>query len=109
MGKSANLLFQQQLLGLGPPSGASQQVTLQLRSYAGRLKSTNQSLQGVLNQPSGSASESAAKVQNARAMAQVMANQLGQAYKYIANLNVDPQLKQALRTNPTCRVVFGKG
>jgi hypothetical protein len=39
-------------------------------------------------------------------MVQVMANQLGQAYKYIADLNVDPQLKRALRTNPTCRAVF---
>jgi methyl-accepting chemotaxis protein len=108
MAKSANILFQQQLSRLGPPSGASQQVSQQLRSYAGRLKSTNQSLQGLLSQPSSSASESAAKVQQARAMVQVMASQLQQAYKYMANLNIDPQLKQALKTNPTCRAVFGK-
>jgi hypothetical protein len=106
--KSANLLFQQQLSRLGPPSGASQQVTQQLRLYAGRLKSTNQSLQGLLSEQTNSASESAAKVTEAKSMVQVMAGQLHQAYKYMANLNVDPQLKQALKTNPTCRTVFGK-
>jgi hypothetical protein len=108
MAKSANILFQQQLSRLGPPSGASQQVTQQLRLYAGRLKSTNQSLQGLLNQPSSNASESAAKVKNAKAMVQVMQNQLRQAYDYLASLNADPELKQALRSNSTCRAVFGK-
>jgi len=106
--KSANLLFQQQLSRLGPPSGASQQVTQQLRLYAGRLKSTNQSLQGLLSQPTSNASESAAKVTQAKSMVQVMAGQLQQAYKYMANLNIDPHLKQALKTNPACRTVFGK-
>jgi hypothetical protein len=108
MAKSANLLFQQQLSRLGLPSGASQQVTQQLRSYAGRLKSTNQSLQGLLSEPSSSASESAATVKEAKSMVQVMAGQLQQAYDYIANLSVDPQLKQALRNNSTCKAVFGK-
>jgi hypothetical protein len=61
---------------LGPPSGAPQQVTQQLRSYAGRLKSTNQSLQGLLSEPSSTASESAAKVKQAKSMVQVMAGQL---------------------------------
>jgi hypothetical protein len=93
---------------LGPPSGAPQQVTQQLRSYAGRLKSTNQSLQGLLSEPSSTASESAAKVKQAKSMVQVMAGQLQQAYDYITNLNVDPQLKQALKSNSTCKAVFGK-
>jgi hypothetical protein len=106
--KSANITFQQQLSRLGPPSGASQQVTQQLRSYAGRLKSTNQSLQGLLSETSSSASESATKIKEAKSMVQVMAGQLQQAYTYMANLNVDPQLKQELKTNPTCRTVFGK-
>jgi hypothetical protein len=108
MAKSANILFQQQLSRLGPPSGASQQVTQQLRSYAGRLKSTNQSLQGLLSQTSSSASESAATVKEAKSMVQVMASQLQQAYNYVVNLNVDPQLKQALKSNSTCQAVFGK-
>ena len=108
MAKSANLLFQQQLTNLGPPEGTSQQVTQQLRSYAGRLRSTNQSLQATLNEPSGSASQTATKVKEARAMVQVMASQLQQAYDYITGLNVDPQLKQALKSNSTCRATFGK-
>jgi hypothetical protein len=107
MAKSANLLFQQQLLNLGPPPGASPQVTQQLRLYGARLKSTNQSLQGLLSEPSDTASESAAKVKNAKAMVQVMAGQLQQAYDYIVRQNGDPELKQALRSNSTCRVVFG--
>jgi hypothetical protein len=107
MAKSANLLFQQQLLNLGPPPGASPQVTQQLRLYGARLKSTNQSLQGMLSEPSDTASESAAKVKNAKAMVQVMAGQLQQAYDYLARQNGDPELKQALRSNSTCRVVFG--
>jgi hypothetical protein len=107
--KSANLLFQQQLSRLGPPAGASQQVTQQLRLYGARLKSTNQSLQGVLSEPSDNASESATKVKTAKGMLQVMASQLQQAYNYIVNLNVDPELKQALKSNSTCRAVFGRG
>jgi hypothetical protein len=107
MAKSANLLFQQQLLNLGLPPGASPQVTQQLRLYGARLKSTNQSLQGLLSEPSDTASESAAKVKNAKAMVQVMAGQLQQAYDYIVRQNGDPELKQALRSNSTCRVVFG--
>jgi hypothetical protein len=107
MAKSANLLFQQQLLNLGPPPGASPQVTQQLRLYGARLKSTNQSLQGMLSEPSDTASESAAKVKNAKAMVQVMAGQLQQAYDYLVRQNGDPELKQALRSNSTCRVVFG--
>jgi hypothetical protein len=107
MAKSANLLFQQQLLNLGPPPGASPQVTQQLRLYGARLKSTNQSLQGLLSEPSDTASESAAKVKNAKAMVQVMAGQLQQAYDYLVRQNGDPELKQALRSNSTCRVVFG--
>jgi hypothetical protein len=109
MAKSANLLFQQQLSVLGPPAGASPQVTQQLRLYGARLKSTNQSLQGMLSEPSDSASESAAKVKNAKAMLQVMATQLQQAYNYLVNLDTDPELKQALKSNSTCRAVFGKG
>jgi hypothetical protein len=107
MAKSANLLFQQQLLNLGPPPGASPQVTQQLRLYGARLESTNQSLQGLLSEPSDTASESAAKVKNAKAMVQVMAGQLQQAYDYIVRQKGDPELKQALRSNSTCRVVFG--
>jgi hypothetical protein len=107
MAKSANLLFQQQLLNLGPPPGASPQVTQQLRLYGARLKSTNQSLQGMLSEPSDTASETAAKVKNAKAMVQVMAGQLQQAYDYLVRQNGDPELKQALRSNSTCRVVFG--
>jgi hypothetical protein len=107
MAKSANLLFQQQLLNLGPPPGASPQVTQQLRLYGARLRSTNQSLQGMLSEPSDTASESAAKVKNAKAMVQVMAGQLQQAYDYLVRQNGDPELKQALRSNSTCRVVFG--
>jgi hypothetical protein len=107
MAKSANLLFQQQLLNLGPPPGASPQVSQQLRLYGARLKSTNQSLQGMLSEPSDTASESAAKVKNAKAMVQVMAGQLQQAYDYLVRQNGDPELKQALRSNSTCRVVFG--
>jgi hypothetical protein len=95
-------------LNLGPPPGASQQVTQQLRLYGLRLKSTNQSLQGLLSEPSDTASESAAKLKNAKAMVQVMAGQLQQAYNYIVRLNVDPELKQALKSNSTCRAVFGK-
>jgi hypothetical protein len=106
--KSANILFQQQLSRMGPPEGASQQVTQQLRSYGGRLKSTNQSLQGLLSEPTNSASESAAKAKEAKSMVQVMASQLRQAYAYLTQVNVDPQMKQALTSNSTCQAVFGK-
>jgi hypothetical protein len=77
--------------------------------YGARLRSTNQSLQGLLGEPSDTASESATKLKSAKAMVQVMASQLQQAYDYIVGLNVDPELKQALRSNGTCRAVFGKG
>jgi hypothetical protein len=36
-----------------------------------------------------------------------MAGQLQQAYDYIVRQKGDPELKQALRSNSTCRVVFG--
>jgi len=41
-------------------------------------------------------------------MVQVMAGQLQQAYDYITKLNVDPDMKQALKSNNACKAVFGK-
>jgi hypothetical protein len=64
--KSSTLLFKQQLMRLGQPAGASSQVAQQLRQYANRLQTSNQSLQAVLNEPSGSTSELKTKVQSAK-------------------------------------------
>jgi hypothetical protein len=105
--KSSTVLFQQQLMRLGQPAGSSSQVTQQLRQYANRLKTSYQSLQAVLSEPSGSATELKTKVQSARATLTVMSTQLQQAYAYLTGVNASPQLKQALTSNATCRATFG--
>ena len=107
--KSATLLFSNQLSVLGAPPGAgAQQATHQLRLYGQRLKYSNQNLQGEFNASSSTTSELTQKIRNVRGTLLVMVGQLQQAYGYIATLHGSSQLKQALTSNSTCRVVFSK-
>ena len=107
--KSATLLFSNQLSVLGAPPGAgAQQATHQLRLYGQRLKYSNQNLQGEFNASSSTTSELTQKIRNVRGTLLVMVGQLQQAYGYITTLHGSSQLKQALTSNSTCRVVFSK-
>jgi hypothetical protein len=107
--KSATLLFSNQLSVLGAPPGAgAQQATQQLRLYGQRLNYSNQNLQGEFNASSSTTSELTQKIRNVRGTLLVMVGQLQQAYGYITTLQGSSQLKQALTSNSTCRVVFGK-
>ena len=103
--KTSTTLFSQQLNRLGPPPGG-EQAAQQIRQYGNRLKTSNQTLQGIQSEPSDSSSELQSKVADARATLTVMTTQLKQAYTYLANLETSPQLMHALKTNSTCRAVF---
>jgi hypothetical protein len=103
--KTSTTLFAHQLSALGTPPGA-QNASGQLRTYAGRLKSSAENLKGTWSAPTSSASESAQKLAQLAGTLRTISLQLKEAGTYIKSLPSDSPARQALESNSTCKTLF---